>query len=153
MDILRFDLSKAGMPFKIMNATNGGPWHRRHADDQFRSNFADYKAARIPYSRNHDSAVCGIYGGPYSHDVNCIFPNFDADPNDPASYDFACTDESLLVWNFDLLYVLGRDRELRKPPYRAILKTKPLAFRVKNLIKSAFPALHRYYRRKRGYNE
>lgn len=97
MDILRFDLSKAGMPFKIMNATNGGPWHRRHADDQFRSNFADYKAARIPYSRNHDSAVCGIYGGPYSHDVNCIFPNFDADPNDPASYDFACTDESILV--------------------------------------------------------
>ena len=97
MDILKFDLSKAGMPFKIMNATNGGPWHRRHADDQFRSNFADYKAARIPYSRNHDSAVCGIYGGPYSHDVNCIFPNFDADPNDPASYDFACTDESILV--------------------------------------------------------
>ena len=97
MDILRFDLSKSGMPFKIMNATNGGPWHRRHADDQFRSNFADYKAARIPYSRNHDSAVCGIYGGPYSHDVNCIFPNFDADPNDPASYDFACTDESILV--------------------------------------------------------
>ena len=26
-----------------------------------------------------------------------IFPNFDADENDPASYDFACTDEAILV--------------------------------------------------------
>ncbi|MBQ7541199.1 MAG: hypothetical protein IJT44_02795 [Clostridia bacterium] len=97
MEILRFDPSQEGKAFKILNAVNGGPWHRRHADDQYRSNFADYKAARIPYSRNHDSAVCGIYGGPYSHDVSCIFPDFDADPYDPASYDFACTDESILV--------------------------------------------------------
>ncbi len=62
-------------------------------------------------------------------------------------------DESLVVWNFQLLYFLGRDRELRRPPYLAILKTKPLAFRVKNLVKCAFPALHRFYRRRRGYNE
>ncbi len=97
MDILKFDLSGDGNKFKILNATNGGPWHKRHANDQFRSNFSDYKAARIPYSRNHDSGVCGNYGGPYSHDITCIFPNFDADPYDPASYDFACTDESVLV--------------------------------------------------------
>ncbi|MBO5229857.1 MAG: hypothetical protein J6B52_00395, partial [Clostridia bacterium] len=97
MEILKFDLNSPGNKFKILNATNGGPWHRRHANDQFRSNFTDYKSARIPYSRNHDSAVCGIYGGPYSHDITCIFPDFDADPYDPASYDFACTDESILV--------------------------------------------------------
>jgi hypothetical protein len=97
MDILKFDLSADGNKFKILNATNGGPWHKRHANDQFRSNFADYKAARIPYSRNHDSAVCGIYGGPYSHDITCIFPDFNADPYNPESYDFACTDESILV--------------------------------------------------------
>ena len=97
METLKFDLNKNGNQFKILNATNGGPWHKRHADDQFRSNFSDYKAARIPYSRNHDSAVCGIYGGPYSHDISYIFPNFDADPYDPESYDFPCTDESILV--------------------------------------------------------
>ena len=97
MDILKFDLNSTGNEFKILNATNGGPWHKRHANDQFRSNFADYKAARIPYSRNHDSAVCGIYGGPYSHDITYIFPDSDADPYDPASYDFPCTDESILV--------------------------------------------------------
>ena len=97
MEILKFDLNSSGSKFKILNATNGGPWHRRYANDQFRSNFADYKSARIPYSRNHDSAVCGIYGGPYSHDITYIFPDFDADPFDAESYDFACTDESILV--------------------------------------------------------
>lgn len=97
MEQLKFDLRQEGAAFKLLNATNGGPWHKRHANDQLRSNFADYKAARMPYSRNHDSAVCGVYGGPYSHDITYIFPNFDADPTDPASYDFACTDESILV--------------------------------------------------------
>ena len=97
METLKFNLNIKGNQFKILNATNGGPWHKRHADDQFRSNFSDYKAARIPFSRNHDSAVCGIYGGPYSHDISYIFPNSDADPYDPESYDFPCTDESILV--------------------------------------------------------
>ncbi len=97
MKTLKFDLQKEGNKFKILNATNGGPWHKRHVNDQYRSNFEDYKAARIPYSRNHDSAVHGIYGGPYSHDITRIFPNFDADPCDPESYDFACTDEAILV--------------------------------------------------------
>ena len=97
MEILRFDTSKTYGSFKILNATNGGPWCKRHINDQPRSNFAEYKAARIPYSRNHDSAVIGVYGGPYSHDISRIFPRFDADVNDPDSYDFACTDESILI--------------------------------------------------------
>ncbi|MBR5547736.1 MAG: hypothetical protein IKU70_12265 [Clostridia bacterium] len=97
MNTVRFDLSRNDGQFKILNATNGGPWHKRHVYDQVRSNFADYKAARIPYSRNHDSAACGVYGGPYSHDITRIFPDFNADPCDPASYDFACTDEAILV--------------------------------------------------------
>ncbi len=97
MENIIFDTSKTYGKFKILNATNGGPWHKRHANDQYRTNFSDYKAARIPYSRNHDSAVCGIYGGPYSHDITCIFPDFNADPYSPDSYDFACTDEAILV--------------------------------------------------------
>ncbi len=97
MEILRFDLSQTGNPFKLLNCTNGGPWHKRTAASMPRTNLAPYKAARIPYSRNHDCAVCPVYGGPYSHDITRIFPNFDADPNDPASYDFACTDEDIMV--------------------------------------------------------
>ena len=97
MEKLLFDLTQKGGKFKILNATNGGPWHKRHAVDQVKSNFNAYKAARIPYARNHDSGVAGVYGGPFSHDILRIFPNFDADENDPASYDFACTDESILA--------------------------------------------------------
>ena len=63
------------------------------------------------------------------------------------------TDEWIDRWNFQLLYTLGRDRELRQEPYRAILREKPLSFRVKNLVKCAFPALHRLYRKRQGYNE
>ena len=70
MDILKFDLQKPGAEFKILNATNGGPFYERHKKDQLRSNFSDYKAARIPYSRNLDSAAHQVYGGPYSHDIS-----------------------------------------------------------------------------------
>ena len=83
--------------FKILNAVNGGPWCKRHSNDQLRTNFADYKAARIPYSRNHDSALVEVYGTHYCHDITGIFPDFEKDVNDPASYDFACTDESILI--------------------------------------------------------
>ena len=97
MNTIKFDLTTKEGPFKILNATNGGPWHKRYANDQWRTNFEEYKAARIPYSRNHDSGDFDVFGGPYSHDITRIFPNFDADVNDPESYDFACTDESILT--------------------------------------------------------
>jgi len=50
MQTLNFNLSEKGKKFKILNATNGGPWHKRHATDQYRSNFKAYKAAesRMP---------------------------------------------------------------------------------------------------------
>lgn len=97
LSVLTFDLTKKGNKFKILNATNGGPVHKRHASDQRRDNFETYKAARIPYCRNHDSNAITAYGGPYCHDITAIFPNFDVDENDPSSYDFACTDENILV--------------------------------------------------------
>lgn len=98
MKIIKFDPSTSLGKFKVLNAVGGGPWYKRHAlNDQQKTNFADYKAARIPYSRNHDLNGCSIYGGPYAHDITAIFPNFDADPTDPASYDFACTDEDILA--------------------------------------------------------
>lgn len=97
MSTLTFDLSQRGKKFKILNATNGGPLHKRHANDQTRDNFEAYKQARIPYCRNHDSNAITAYGGPYCHDITAIFPDFDADENAPSSYDFACTDENILV--------------------------------------------------------
>ena len=98
MKILHFTPTVTYGRFKPLNAVNGGPWCNRKSAWQKRSNFADYKAARIPYTRNHDANLCGsVYGGPYTVDITAIFPRFDADPYDPGSYDFACTDESVLV--------------------------------------------------------
>ncbi len=97
MKTLKFDLNKNFGKFKILNATNGGPFHRRHTNTQFRTNFQEYKDARIPYSRNHDSNFNGVYGGPYIHDISVIFPNFDADVNSPESYNFENTDENILA--------------------------------------------------------
>ncbi len=95
--IVKFDLSKNAGNFKPMNAVNNGPVHKRHATDQNRSNLADYKAARIPYARNRDASFCASCGGEHSVDITAIFPDFDADPYLESSYDFACTDEYILV--------------------------------------------------------
>jgi hypothetical protein len=46
--------------------------------------------AGIPFSRLHD--VGGWFGGNLFADVPNIFRDFDADPHDPASYDFTFTD-------------------------------------------------------------
>ncbi len=55
--------------------------------------FSYLKAANIPYSRLHD--VGGAYGKGVFVDIPNLFRNFDADENDPASYDFAFTDALL----------------------------------------------------------
>ncbi len=121
MKTLKFDLEKSYGSFKVMNATNGGPWHKRHSNAQKRTNFEAYKAARMPYSRNHDSNLCSsTYGGPFAHDVSVIFPNFDADPCDPASYRFACTDEAVLVCldaGTETFFRLGQSIENQKVKY------------------------------------
>lgn len=75
---------------KRMNAVNNGPSVAR--SDQTRGNFEEYKALDIPYARTHDAAFCAAYGGPHTVDINQVFPDFDADVNDPASYDFTHTD-------------------------------------------------------------
>ena len=46
--------------------------------------------AGIPYSRLHDTG--GAFGGGRFVDIPYVFPDFNADPEDPASYDFTFTD-------------------------------------------------------------
>ncbi len=50
--------------------------------------------AGIPYSRLHDTGGFLGGGGKYV-DIENIFPDFDADPEDPASYQFEFTDDLL----------------------------------------------------------
>ena len=81
-------------PIRPMNAVNNGPAVKKPGGDQVRGNFEDYKAARIPFARTHDSINC-VAGGAHTCDINAIFRNFDADENDPKNYDFVFTDHYL----------------------------------------------------------
>ncbi len=68
----------------------------------------EYEEAGIPMVRTHDAG--GYYGGYVFIDVPNIFRNFDADPEDPASYDFAFTDiylRNLINSGCKVLYRLG----------------------------------------------
>ncbi len=57
------------------------------------SMFEYLKEANIPYSRLHD--VGGMFGGNAFVDIPNLFRDFDADPEDPESYDFAFTDRMI----------------------------------------------------------
>lgn len=89
MSNVKIDFTKYLGKIKNMHAVNNGPIVA--GSDQTRGNHLYYKAAKIPYARNHDAAFDSRYGGEHTVDVCAIFPNFDADVNDPASYDFPCT--------------------------------------------------------------
>ena len=54
---------------------------------------------------------------------------------------------------FELLYLQGKTGELVRAPYDALFREKPLSFRLSTRLKNAFPALHRLYRRRRGYGD
>lgn len=90
MSTVKIDYSKSIDKIKIMHAVNNGPVFA--GKEQTRGNQDSYKQARIPYARVHDASFFAGYGGEHTVDVHAIFPNFDADVNDPSSYDFACTD-------------------------------------------------------------
>ena len=62
-------------------------------------------------------------------------------------------DKYILIRSFDILYTEGRDKELLKPPYNAVLRDKPLSFRIKTLLKCYLPGLQKFYRKARGYEK
>ena len=116
------DLSKTIGKIKPMHATNNGPKHKFAADQRV-SNLGAFKEAGIPYARNHDAAFCADYGGEHTVDVNNIFTNFDADPYDPASYDFVLTDEYLQVIELSgakVFYRLGSKIEHWRKKYNTL---------------------------------
>lgn len=70
---------------KPMHAINNAP-----IDITFDGQFSLISDANIPFARLHDTG--GHYGSYVFVDIENIFRNFDADPKDPKSYDFAFTD-------------------------------------------------------------
>ncbi|MBQ8755459.1 MAG: hypothetical protein IJZ19_10545 [Lentisphaeria bacterium] len=68
----------------------------------------EYKDAGIPFVRLHDTF--GLYGGHVYVDIPNLFPDFDADENDPASYRFEFTDayfKTLVASGTQIFFRLG----------------------------------------------
>ena len=104
--------AKSLKPIKPLNGVNNGPVPARAY--QSNSNFKPYKAARIPSARLHDAVFCPSYGGPHVADISGIFPDFDKDENDPASYDFIYTDrllDTIRKAGTEVFYRLGQSIE------------------------------------------
>ncbi len=92
MSNVKVNFNKEIGKIKVMHAVNNGPCVA-NGSEQTRGNQDTFKACRIPYARTHDASFHAGYGGNHTVDVNFIFTDFDADVNDPNSYDFACTDK------------------------------------------------------------
>ncbi|HHT54511.1 MAG TPA: hypothetical protein GX011_06275 [Clostridiales bacterium] len=104
MHNVNIDFSKTIGKIKPLHGLNAGPRNGPHGV----YNMDTYKAAGIPIARLHD--ILYPYGAGHYVDIPCIFPNFDADPDCPESYDFKLTDDYLK--NIDdcgtrILYRLG----------------------------------------------
>ncbi|MBQ4518028.1 MAG: hypothetical protein II997_05540 [Clostridia bacterium] len=95
MENILFDFSKTNGFIKPMNAVNNGPTNP--GVRKTKTNFEAYKAAKIPFARNHDASFYTPYGGEHIVDVHRIFKNFDANENDPESYIFEPTDDYLKI--------------------------------------------------------
>ena len=86
---LHFDFTKTNGKIKPMHAVGQPP--ADICDDGIDNSMFHYLTeANIPYCRMHDTG--GNYGANVFVDVPNLFRDFDADENDPASYDFAFTD-------------------------------------------------------------
>ena len=85
---LSLDFSNPCPRIKPLHGVNNAPLRLSGAAGQ-----DEFRAAGIPFVRMHDTG--GAFGGSHYIDIPNIFPDFDADENDPASYDFAFTDAYL----------------------------------------------------------
>ena len=86
-EVVSVDFTKdAGRVIRPLHGVNNSPV-------RLNGNLREFTDAKIPFTRTHDTA--GAYGGHCYVDIPNLFPNFDADENDPASYRFEFTDELL----------------------------------------------------------
>ena len=91
--LVRVDFGTACGEIKPLHGVNGSPMRHETVDKVYDQSQTELAAAGVPYCRLHD--VAGRYGLHHYVDIPNVFPNFDADENDPASYDFAFTDAYL----------------------------------------------------------
>ena len=105
---IQIDFSQTVGRMKPLHGVNSGPKTK-----VFTYNSTPYfLEAGLPFSRLHD--VEYPYGSGEFVDIHCVFPDFDADETDPASYNFALTDlyiEAILAAGTKVIYRLGESIE------------------------------------------
>ena len=100
-DGIRIDFSRTAGTIKPLHGINNSPV-------TYGEPLPELEEAGIPYVRLHDTA--GSFGGTYFVDVPNLFPDFEADSDDPASWDFAYTDayfKGLTASKLKIFYRLG----------------------------------------------
>ena len=114
---IKVDFSKVTGTMKPVHAVGQPPIIGWSSDKLFHY----LTEAGIPYARLHD--VGGGFGGGKFVDIPNVFPDFNADPEDPASYDFTWTDPlitSLMDAKVEPYYRLGVtiENEVWRKAYR-----------------------------------
>ena len=107
MTTIKIDVNKKLGKIKKMHAVGQPPIGGGFLSFNF-THLKHLKNAKIPYSRLHD--VYGSFGSNRFVDIPNIFRDFDADENDPASYDFAFTDvliEAMYSYDVKPVFRLG----------------------------------------------
>ena len=103
--MIQIDFSKkTGKRVMPLHGVNSGPMTKVFTYDA-KPQFIE---SGIPFVRLHD--VEYPYGSGEFVDIPCVFKNFDADENDPASYNFANTDEYIrqsLMTGAKIIFRLG----------------------------------------------
>lgn len=92
MTTIEVNFEQSAGKIKAMHATGQPPFGGGFLQLNF-TPMQYLKDAGVPYCRLHD--VGGAFGGNRFVDIPNIFRDFDADENNPESYDFAFTDELL----------------------------------------------------------
>ena len=101
---------------KRMNAVNNGP--KVAPASQKKGNFESYRDAGFPYARLHDAPLYAAWTR--CVDIDCVFPDFNADETRPESYDFTLTDKlisEILRSGTKIFYRLGQSIENASKKY------------------------------------
>jgi len=117
MAIVKIDTSKTIGIIKPMHCTVNGPVANH---DGSGGTVEGFKEIGVPYVRVHDSSFFSNYGGEHTVDITGIFPDFEKDPYDPASYDFFYTDwylKRIRDVGSKIFYRLGQRIEVQPKKY------------------------------------
>jgi len=113
LPVFTVDAAQFPGPFRPLNSVNGGPSFRVGNSHDYSKYFESF---RPPLVRLHDARYCDEG----TVDIHEIFPDFNADENDPSNYQFEKTDnylKSIRKIGSDIFYRLGESIEHGFPKY------------------------------------